>query len=126
MSNMRRLLKLIVIATCCVLASFPSLAQTARRGSGDLAKLLKAAEGRSNTIEQASCEFPHNADETLKISTLKSCIATLENKGQWKSQKEKYAQLQTLVATRPRIEQLNVLHELSNKMRRYDDPIEAL
>ena len=101
-------------------------AQTARRGSGDLAKLLKIAESRNNPVAEVNCEFPPNADEALKISTLKICIVSLENKGRWKYQKEKYAQLQTLVATRPRIEQLNVLHELSNKMRRYDDPIEAL
>jgi len=123
---MPRLIITLSVLVCFLFLNLGTNAQTARRGSGDLAKLLKTAESRSNTVEQASCEFPLNADEALKINTLKSCIVALENKGQWKFQKEKYLQLQTLIASRPRIEQLNVLHELSNKMRRYDDPIEAL
>lgn len=103
-----------------------TLAQTARRGSGDLARMLKAAEVRSASGAKDTCDSNLNADDEQKLAALKTCIAGLENRGVWQLQKEKYAQLETLTATRAKVEQLNVLHELSNKMRRYDDPVEAL
>jgi hypothetical protein len=103
-----------------------TLAQTARRGSGDLARMLKAAEVRSAPGAKNTCDSNLNADDEQKLAALKTCIAGLENRGVWQLQKEKYAQLETLTATRAKVEQLNVLHELSNKMRRYDDPVEAL
>jgi len=101
-------------------------AQTTRRGSGDLARMLKAAEARSSTAVKDTCHINPTDSDQQKLAALQSCIASLENRGIWQLQKEKYVQLQALTSTRPKVEQLNVMHELANKMRRYDDPIAAL
>lgn len=101
-------------------------AQTARRGSGDLARMLKAAEARTSANVNDTCDANPNADAEQKLNAVKACIASLENRGVWQLQKEKYAELQALTATRPKVEQLNVMHELGNKMRRYDDPVAAI
>lgn len=124
--NTRTLLTSVIAGLFVLILMPQAQAQTARRGSGDLARMLKAAEARSTAPVKDTCDTHPDADAEQKLSAVKACIASLENRGIWQRQKEKYAELQALTATRPKVEQLNVMHELGNKMRRYDDPIAAI
>jgi CHAT domain-containing protein/tetratricopeptide (TPR) repeat protein len=114
----------LVLALACV--STLSLAQTARRGSGDLVQLIQKQQKEIAQPQLARCPDISAESEIQRIESIKQCIAALERNGRWQLQKAQYQQLLSLLTTRPRVEQLNALHELSNKMRRYDDPLKAL
>lgn len=102
-------------------------AQTARRGSGDLVQLMKQAELRVEPTAPQECDTGQaTGDETQQIAALKTCIAQLEMLGRWQAQKDAYQQLSQLLQNRPKVEQLNLMQEFSNKLRRYDNPVKAL
>jgi CHAT domain-containing protein len=117
----------VVIGLGLITSFVMTHAQTARRGSGDLVQLMKQAELREEPSAPDECSSSQGGnDEGQQIAALKTCIALLENLGRWPAQKNAYQQLSQLLQNRPKVEQLNLLQELSNKMRRYDNPVKAM
>lgn len=117
----------VILGLCMAVMTMAVPAQTARRGSGDLVQLMKQAETRAEPEAPEACPATQDdSDAAQKIAALKSCIAQLENRGRWPAQKAAYEQLFQLLQNRPKVEQLNALQEFSNKMRRYDNPVQAL